>query len=175
MMGIITAATALNLPDFRAAKRTFALLTRVAGRAGRGTMPGRVIIQTALPDHPAIVYASRHDYDGFYREELGHRKALHLPPVAAMARLTVRATGEDRAKPAAEALAAQLQRTRKPTAMILGPSPAHLYRLRGDYRWHVIVTAKTLDALLARLAPVRAQRRVGGAQVTIDVDPWSPW
>ena len=175
MIGIINADTALHLPDFRAAERTFDLLTQVAGRAGRGTMPGRVIIQTALPDHPAIVYASRHDYDGFYREELGHRKALHLPPVAAMARLTVRATREDRAKTSAETLAAQLQRTRKPTAMILGPSPAHLYRLRGDYRWHVIVTAKTLDALLARLAPVRAQRRVGGAQVTIDVDPWSPW
>ncbi len=175
LIGIINADTALHLPDFRAGERTFDLLTQVAGRAGRGTAPGRVIIQTALPDHPAIVHASRHDYEGFAREELQHRRALHLPPVAALARLTVRAKREERAKTAAETLAAQLQRVRRPAAMVLGPSPAHLYRLRGFYRWHLIVSAKTLDALLARLAPIRRLRHAGGALITIDVDPWNPW
>ena len=175
LIGVINADTALHLPDFRAAERTFDLLTQVAGRAGRGTAPGRVIVQTALPDHPAIVYASRHDYEGFAREELRHRQALRLPPTAALAQITVRAKREDRAKAAAEALAVQLQRLRRPAGMLLGPSPAHVYQLRGHYRWHLILSAKTPDALLARLAPIRTLRHIGGALITIDVDPWNPW
>ncbi|MBI4227225.1 MAG: primosomal protein N' [Candidatus Omnitrophica bacterium] len=175
LIGVVNADTALHLPDFRAAERTFDLLTQVAGRAGRGTLPGRVIVQTALADHPAIVHASHHDYDGFYREELRHRRALKLPPVAALAQLTIRARVEDHARTAADMLLRQLQAVRRPAAILLGPSPSPLYRLRGQYRWQIMLSARTLEQLLARLAPVRALRRIGRARLTIDVDPWSPW
>ncbi len=175
LIGVINADTALHLPDFRAAERTFSLLTQVAGRAGRGSLPGRVIVQTSLPKHEAIVAASRHDYAAFARAELAHRRALQLPPLTAMAQITVRAPREPQAREAAEALVERLQRLRRPAATLLGPAPSPWARLRRLYRWQLIVTARTREALLTRLAPIRGLRRLQGAQILIDVDPWNPW
>lgn len=175
LIGVVNADTALHLPDFRAAERTFDLLTQVAGRAGRGTLPGRVIVQTALPDHPAIMHAKQHDYTGFYAEEMQHRRALKLPPTTALAQITVRARKEDLARVEAEKMLARLTRVKRPAAVILGPTPSPLYRLRGHYRWQIVLSATTLKYLLSRLEPIRGLRRSGSAIVTIDVDPWSPW
>lgn len=175
LIGIINADTAMHLPDFRAAERTFGLLTQVAGRAGRGEAPGRVVIQTYLPTHYAIVAASRHDYEGFYRQELAHRRALRLPPVAALALVTVRALQEPKAKAAAEQVAATLRSAPRQRVAVIGPTPSPVYRLRRYYRWQIVVKANSWPALLARLRPIRGRRHLGGAQILIDIDPWSPW
>ena len=175
LIGIVNADTALNLPDFRAAERTFGLLTQVAGRAGRGTLPGRVIVQTWLPDHYAIVAASHHDYHTFYQQETAYRRTLRLPPFTAIAQLTICARKEARAEAAARRLAERLRLSGCPANALVGPSPSPVYRIRGLYRWQVLVKATRLATLVKRLAPIRGLRFLDGAHLVIDVDPWSPW
>jgi len=175
LIGVINADTALNLPDFRAAERTFSLLTQVSGRAGRGSAPGRVIVQTSLPDHYAIVAASRHDYEAFYHQELRHRRALQLPPGATLAQITVRSLHEPKAKAAAHTIVEQLQQAKHPKATVIGPAPSPVYRIRRYYRWQIVVSAHSARALLTRLEPIRSLRRLAGAQLVIDIDPWAPW
>jgi len=143
VVGVISADTALNLPDFRAAERTFQLLEQVAGRAGRGLRGGQVVIQTYHPDHYAIRAVERHDYVGFAQKELSFRRQVDYPPYVRMARLLYRHSDPRRAQVAAENLAERLRRelTRRglPTTDLIGPAPAFFARLRGLHRWQIIL------------------------------------
>ncbi|HZO82083.1 MAG TPA: primosomal protein N' [Candidatus Binataceae bacterium] len=176
LVGVVLADLGLNLPDFRSAERTFQLLTQVAGRAGRGERPGRVLIQTYAPHHYSIRAARDQDYERFIRRELRLRQELGWPPFARMA--LVRIEGAEAAAVAATAqrAAAALRAQVKDDAMrVLGPAPAPIERLRARYRWQVVVKSQeqaamraALGAMLARLGPREAR---AGILVGVDIDP----
>ncbi len=148
LVGVITADTALNIPDFRAGERTFQLLTQVAGRAGRGDKGGEVIIQTYTPEHYSIQAAANHNYTAFYREELAFRRELGYPPYKFLARLLISGPVErevvETAHRVFEALQLQLGALgiRPEDAEVFGPSPAPLSLVRNRYRWHIIAKGK---------------------------------
>ena len=185
LVGVVLADLGLNLPDFRAAERTFQLLTQVAGRAGRGERMGRVLIQTYAPHHYSIRAARDQDYDRFIRRELRLRQELGWPPYSRMA--LVRIEGAEAAAVAAMAERAakalrgltevqHLKKDGKGDAMrVLGPAPAPIERLRGRYRWQVVVRSAEAAAMRAALASMQAQLgghdARGGVFVGIDLDP----
>lgn len=167
LVGVISADTALYFPDYRASERTFQLLAQVAGRAGRSILGGRVIVQTYTPQQPCIQAASRHDYRGFYQQELAFRREHGYPPFARMARLLYYDTSLRRCRQESERMRAYLEdRVRRlglPWADIIGPAPCFLSRLRGRHRWHILVRCEAPYPLLANLAHDTAWR--------VDVDP----
>lgn len=171
LVGVISADVTLNLPDFRAAERTYQLLEQVAGRAGRGARAGEVVIQTYRPDHPAVVAAATHDPAAFYESETRDRRELGYPPFGRLADVHVR--GRDRAEVAttADAVARALEKQVPDTWRVLGPSPSPLARLKGVWRWHVLVKAPEgadlAGALGAALASVPSPDSV---TVGADVD-----
>jgi primosomal protein N' (replication factor Y) len=173
LVGVVSADTSLNLPDFRAGERTFDLLTQVAGRAGRGERPGRVVIQTYCPHHYAIQAAMRHDYERFYREEINMRRQLKLPPFVHLIELTVRGSSQRRVDEAAGRLAERLKRSANPRRIkVLGPAPHRIPRLRRSYRMCVLLKGGTVTAMVALLRLAFAPgRRFQGMPVTVDVDP----
>jgi primosomal protein N' (replication factor Y) len=145
LVGVVNADTALHLPDFRAGERTFQLLTQVAGRAGRGERPGRVIIQTYTPDHYAVDAASRYDYDGFVGAELAYRERLAYPPYRRLARLMLAHTNPRTARDEAMRLQRALAHRRSEMGSeteITGPSPAYVQRLRGRWRWQLLLRGR---------------------------------
>jgi primosomal protein N' (replication factor Y) len=143
VVGVISADTALNLPDFRSGERTFQLLTQVAGRAGRGLLGGRVILQTYHPDHYAVVAAASHDYAGFAARELAFRLEQGYPPYRRLAKLVYEDTSLSRARAQTEALAETLRdalaRQGLPVTDLIGPVPAFFARLQDRYRWQVLL------------------------------------
>jgi primosomal protein N' (replication factor Y) len=143
LVGAVLADVSLNLPDFRAAERTFQLLTQVAGRAGRSPLGGKVILQTFQPDHYVIQSAARHDYASFYRQELAYRKTLGYPPFNRFVRLEYRHARADQAESAAQTLAAQIRgwiESESLTATsLIGPAPCYFERMSGLYRWQIIL------------------------------------
>jgi primosomal protein N' (replication factor Y) len=145
LVGVMNADIGLHLPDFRAGERTFQLLTQVAGRAGRGERSGRVIIQTYQPDHYAIEAASRHDYAGFAATELDARRLAHYPPYARLVRLMFGHTNAAYAREEARRLHRALSVRRAEfgsDADLLGPSPAYIPRLRGRWRWQLVLRGR---------------------------------
>ncbi len=175
LVGVLAADAGLWLPDFRAAERTFALLTQVAGRAGRGERPGRVVVQAFKPDHPAIAAALAHDYRAFAEREWRARRALHYPPDAAMAVLLVRDEEQPRAFERAGLLRAAIHEAGEQHVAVLGPALAPLARLRGAWRVQVIVRARKRRrlslALSAGLRSVLGDARVMPRWLAVDVDP----
>jgi primosomal protein N' (replication factor Y) (superfamily II helicase) len=153
LVGVISADTGLNLPDFRAGERTFQLLCQVAGRAGRGFMPGRVIIQTYSPEHYAVQAASRHDYLAFYVKELEYRRKFGYPPFSPLACLTFSHINETACFREMERMAQLLmvEKDRKglPDLRLIGPMPAFVPRLRGHYRWQLVLCGTDLDDSLS--------------------------
>lgn len=144
LVGVVSADTGLNLPDFRAAERTFQVLTQVSGRAGRGLLGGRVILQTYQPEHYAIRAAAGHDYQAFHREEIAQRRGLNYPPFRRLARLVYRHLRESRAQAEAERLATAIRKTirdHEAQADLIGPAPCFFRRVRGEYRWHLVLRA----------------------------------
>lgn len=141
LVGVINADTALHLPDFRAAERTFQLVTQVAGRTGRGKQGGHVLVQTLSPEMPAIQAALRHNYAAFAAAELPHREALGYPPFGAMVRIVIRGPKEAATRATADELARRLRErgggTTTPAVRVLGPAPAPMAKLRGDFRYQV--------------------------------------
>lgn len=173
LVGVISADTALNLPDFRAGERTFQLLTQVAGRAGRGFIPGRVIIQTYAPHHYAIISSVTHDYKGFYKKEIALRKELLLPPFSNMITITLRSYKEERAKSVAEELARKLCKA-KPIGCyeVAGPVPDMIYRLRRQFRWNIILKVKNIDKVTEQLKDTIKKFRVSSSvRLAVDVNP----
>ena len=155
LVGIVAADMGLFLPDFRASERTFQLLTQVAGRAGRSALGGQVIVQTYHPDHYAIVAASHHDYESFYRQEMGFRREQGYPPVCRLARLVYyhsqRAQAQAEATRMAELLRAEIDRLALAETDLIGPAPCFFSRQRGDYRWQVVVRSPDPTPLLRSL------------------------
>lgn len=181
LVGVINADTALHLPDFRAAERTFHLITQVAGRTGRSERGGRVIVQTFSPDHPAILAAARHDYENFVGQELPVRKLLGYPPYTRMVRIVVRGEDETRTSEFAKLFAESLRKenetlshTHAPGSSfkMLGPAPAPFAKLRGLYRFHIHLHALDGDLLRETVRTVSLRLKTPKEiQWIIDVDP----
>jgi primosomal protein N' (replication factor Y) len=171
LVGVVLADIGLHLPDFRAAERTFQLLTQVAGRAGRDLAPGRVVIQTYSPDHYAIRPVLAHDYEGFYAEELGHRAELGYPPFGYLVHALVSGVEEAKARAAADLLAGAVAPGEG--MELLGPAPAPLARLRGRYRFQLLAKGPDQEALRCVAEQLRAaSARLGeGLQASIDLRP----
>jgi len=177
----VNADTALHLPDFRAAERTFQLVAQVAGRTGRGKRGGRVLVQTLNPDHPAIVAAVRHDFPKFAAHELAVRRAGYYPPFTAMVRLVVRGPAEVAARESAVHLGERLRRAAAANeaqdaaeaVRILGPGQAPIGRLRGEHRFQLQLQASDAANLktIVREA-VKGFTPPDDVRWTVDVDPW---
>jgi primosomal protein N' (replication factor Y) len=176
LVGVIDADLALHLPDFRAAERTFQLMTQVAGRAGRGERAGRVLVQTRQPAHHALVHAAAHDVEGFLRDELALRKSPPYPPELALVNLTVSGPEEGPVQHRAAALAdwcAALAERHALDLTVLGPAPAPIARIKDRWRWHVLLkgSGETIGRVVRALAP-----RLGGdpqVRIALDRDPTS--
>jgi primosomal protein N' (replication factor Y) len=172
LTGVISADAMLGLPDFRAGERTFQLLTQVAGRAGRGDRPGRVVIQTYYPDHPAVRLACRHDVTTFLAEELVFRRGFGYPPITRLALVRFEAADERRCRSAAEA-AAEAVSPLPARVRLRGPAPAPLERIRNHWRWQILLTAANRELLRECLEKIEGLKVPRNVRRVIDVDPTS--
>ncbi len=173
LVGVVGADAALGLPDFRAAERTFQLLTQVAGRAGRGLSPGKVILQTYFQDHYAVQYAAGHDFIGFYEKELQFRSWMHYPPYSALANVLVRSDKLDDALQWSGILGKWFDSTRHEGVRVLGPAAAPIMRLKRDYRYHFVLKSpsrKNLNTTLRAMLAYAAQEKIPRTQIIVDVD-----
>jgi primosomal protein N' (replication factor Y) len=190
-VGIIYADMALHQPDFRAGERTFQLLTQVSGRAGRGDVEGEVFVQAFTPFHPAIQYARRHDFVGFYEQEVEFRDQLKYPPASRVALLTLKGRNEDKVKFSAEHVKREIEskvQGSKPKAMgeaaapslepaalnlmISGPAPAPLVRAENFYRYQIMLRTRAMSALSRELAKiVQALTLPDDVMLAVDIDP----
>jgi primosomal protein N' (replication factor Y) len=173
LVGVVGADIALGLPDFRAAERTFQLLTQVAGRAGRGQTPGKVVLQTYFPDHYAVQYAAHHDFIGFYEKELRFRSWMHYPPYSALANVLIRSDRLDEALQWSGILGKWFEKTRHEGIRVLGPAAAPILRLKRDYRYHFILKSASrekLNTLLRTMLAYAAAQKIPRTQVIVDVD-----
>lgn len=181
LVGVINADTALSLPDFRAAERTFQLVSQVAGRAGRGNIPGRVIVQTIDPHAPAIVHASTHDYVSFASEELATRRQAGMPPLSRMARIVLRDEDFTKVQKHANEVAAEIRAAAGkrgvgtpggPSLHVVGPMPCPVARIAGFHRYEIDLTSPARMLIQDVLADVRARGMlVSDASTAVDVDP----
>jgi primosomal protein N' (replication factor Y) len=176
LVGILGADFALGFPDFRAAERTFQLLTQVAGRAGRGETPGRVILQTYFPDHYAVQFAAQHDYRGFYEKEIKFRRWMHYPPFTSVANVLVRSQDLDEAMRVTGALGKWLEKAPKKNVRVLGPAPAPIVRLKREYRYHFLLKSSSrteLNSLLRAMLAHAAEQKLPRQTIAVDVDALS--
>jgi primosomal protein N' (replication factor Y) len=177
LVGVISGDTALALPDFRAAERTFQLITQVAGRAGRGDNPGRVVLQTFLPDDPTIQAAIRQDFAGFAKGELVSRREVGLPPFARMVRIVLRDQEQPKLSRMSEELAARLAdaaMSENGAVKTKGPMPCAISRIAGYYRNQIVMTCATAGPLQRILAAVREKGGLAKSdKIAVDVDPVS--
>ena len=177
LVGVIMADLGLHMPDFRAAERTFQLLTQVAGRAGRAAAPGRVIVQSFVPNHYAIRAAQMHDFEAFYAEEIEQRASLGYPPFGHLAHLVISTPDETQARETTESLAGALRqairRGETPPVEVLGPAPSPLPRLRGKYRFQLLIKAPDEGAVhaAARQLADRIAKLPRAVQASLDVNP----
>ena len=176
LVGVISADTALNLPDFRAGERAFNLLTQVAGRSGRSEAGGNVIVQTYMPEHYSIQAAQGHDYLRFYREEIGDRKALLYPPLSHAATILLRGEVEDEVIQTANHLLDQLEvfkKDRFPLVEIRGPVPAPLAKIRNKFRWHFLLRSEDVRELRELIQCAVSETSSAGIDLIVDIDPIS--
>ena len=176
LVGVVGSDAALSFPDFRAAERTFQLLTQVAGRAGRGETPGKVVLQTFYPDHYAIQYAAAHDYRGFYEKEARFRSWMHYPPFNAVSNVLVRSTKLDEALTWSGILGKWFEATRLEGVRVMGPAAAAIVRLKTEYRYHFLLKSASRErmngALRAMIEHAVAQK-IPRANLVVDVDALS--
>jgi primosomal protein N' (replication factor Y) len=167
LVGVVNADIGLNLPDFRAGERTFQLLSQVAGRAGRGSLGGQVIVQTYSPENYAIRAMAKHDYALFYNQEITYRRQLHNPPFTRLARLVYHHINDILCQREAERMKLLLIKEKDSRGIaglsFIGPAPAFIHRLRGRFRWQLILRGTDLSAFL-KIIPVPQGW-------TVDIDP----
>jgi primosomal protein N' (replication factor Y) len=177
LVGVVSVDAGLALPDFRAAERTFQLITQVAGRAGRGDLPGRVLIQTYHPDHYALKHATAQDYQGFYDEEIRHRRSYGFPPFVALALFLVRNKDATRARSIAQELRNHLNQANDQHACrILGPAPAPFARLREEYRIQLLIKSRSrrqMRAVIDQALKTFEEAGNDSRSVTLEIDPVS--
>ena len=177
LVGVVSVDAGLALPDFRSAERTFQLITQVAGRAGRGERPGQVLIQTYHPHHYALRHASAQDYHAFYNEEIKHRQNHSYPPFVALTSILVHGVELDRVRSDAITLRSELDKANEDRACrILGPAPAPLARLKGEFRFQLLIKSRSRKKMrdIADLAIKRAiEQGVNGRSINLDIDPVS--
>jgi primosomal protein N' (replication factor Y) len=176
LIGVISADLSLNLPDFRAAERTFQLLTQVSGRSGRGDVSGRVIIQTLNPEHYAVARARNHDYVSFYNDEIALRKTSAYPPFSRMITLHLSAINKDRAEQDIAVLKAKLDAIRKKERSfqridVMGPTRSPIEKIRGRYRWQILLKGKEIVPLHELARAILRLEKTGSLRITADVDP----
>ncbi len=172
LVGIVSADTSLNIPDFRASERTFQIITQVSGRGGRGDVPGRVIIQTLNPEQYAITYAKDHNYLGFYNEEIATRRALSYPPFSRMVKFRISSTKESRVKEGAALLGEVARKmTKDYTIDVLGPAEAPIAKIKGRYRWQMLLRGNDVKKLHALSGKILEQAGKSDADIRLDVDP----
>jgi primosomal protein N' (replication factor Y) len=176
LVGVVSADSQLSLPDFRAAERTFQLLTQVAGRAGRGDLPGEVLVETYYPEHYAIQLAARQDYLAFFEKEVQFRRLLHYPPFTALASILVRDTKIENAIRWSRQLSAFLAPQESRGVKVLGPAAAPLARLKREYRFQFILKAPKraqLTRVVSELLAFSEEKEIPQKAVLVDVDPLS--
>ena len=173
LVGVVGADFALGLPDFRAAERVFQLLTQVSGRAGRGDLPGKVLVQTYYPDHYAIKFAAEHDYAGFVAKEMQYRRWMHYPPFSVLANVVVQSEKLEEAAAWSGTLGRWFQETRLEGVRVLGPAAAPIVRLKRIYRYHFVLKAEkrqVLQGVLRGMLGFADARGIPRRGVMVDVD-----
>ncbi len=177
LVGVVSVDAGLALPDFRAAERTFQLITQVAGRAGRGELAGQVLIQTYHPGHYALRHASAQNYQGFYDEEIRHRQNLVYPPFVSLATLLVRGPELSRVRADALTLRKELdQANTERLSRVLGPAPAPLARLKGEHRYQLLIKSrsrKQLRAIVDRAIRAAVESGINARSLNLEIDPVS--
>ncbi len=173
LTAVINADSILGYPDFRSAEKTFYLLTQVAGRSGRGILPGRVVIQTAFPQHYAIQHVVRHDYDGFFASEIEFRKRFKYPPVTGMIAILLRGENVEKVEKLARTLGARLEEAAQAAGdvRIQGPAPAPLSRIKGVFRYQILLRSAHKAVLRKAVDTAMSGLTISGVDVTVDVDP----
>ncbi len=173
LVGVVGCDHALSMPDFRAAERVFQLISQVSGRAGRGALAGRVVVQTYYPDHYAVVAATKHDYASFAERELKYRRWMHYPPFGSLANVLVHSAKLEEAAGWSAELGKWFQKAAPEGVRVLGPCTAPIARIKGVYRFHLILKAGSRNALHAALRGMLAHAETAGVprrNVTVDVD-----
>ena len=173
LVGVVGADLQLGLPDFRAAERVFQLLTQVSGRAGRGLLPGKVLVQTYHPDHYAIQFAATHDYPGFVAKEMQYRRWMHYPPFAVLANVLVQSEKMEEAAAWSSTLGRWFQQARLDKVRVLGPAEAPIVRLKRIYRYHFVLKAERRQALgetLRRMLAFAETQSISRRNLVVDVD-----
>jgi primosomal protein N' (replication factor Y) len=176
LVGVVNADGALGFPDFRAAERTFQLLTQVAGRAGRGDSPGKVILQTLFQDHYAVQFAAQHDFSGFYDRELRFRSWMHYPPFTALANVLIRSDRLEDALKYSGLIGNWFKDTRHEGIRVLGPAAAPIVRLKTEFRYHLMLKSNSrerLNATLRAMLAYASEQKIPRLNVTVDVDAMS--
>ena len=176
LVGVVGSDAALSFPDFRAAERTFQLLTQVAGRAGRGDTPGKVVLQTFFPDHYAIQFAAAHDYHGFYEKEIRFRSWMHYPPFNAVSNVVVRSSKLDEALAWSGILGKWFEANRLEGIRVMGPAAAVIVRLKTEYRYHFLLKSASRERMNAALRSMLAyadEQKIPRNNVVVDVDALS--
>jgi primosomal protein N' (replication factor Y) len=175
LVGVVSADASLNLPDFRSSERTFQLVTQVMGRAGRGDKPGRVLVQTLAPEHYALTHAVAHDFEGFYQKEIAFREDVGYPPFAHLASLTISSIAAAQAEHCSEEAAAQLRKIKGDCRLrveILGPVTAPLGKVRGRFRWQILLKGRERSDLHRLLFHFRGgYNHPSTVRLVVDVDP----
>jgi primosomal protein N' (replication factor Y) (superfamily II helicase) len=182
LVGVVSADSTLNMPDFRAKERTFQLLTQVSGRAGRGVLPGQVVVQTFSPEDPSVVYAQKHDYVAFFNQEIKFRKALGYPPFNHLLRVVISSEDENRVIKNAQDLGGALRQgvskynnSNTNQLEILGPAPSPLSKLKNRYRWQVILKGKSVvdlkEIMGKAIKDLYEYSVTGGISLSLDLDP----
>lgn len=173
LVGILAADMALNLPDFRASERTFQLLTQAAGRAGRSDLEGRIVLQTYAPEHPAIQFALKHDYVGFYTEELLERKDLNYPPFGSLARILFAHPQREKTHAVAKKMIAELVQRADDDLWVLGPVDAPLEQLQSLYRVHALLKHPDIKKIKPLLRTLLYKYGAQLQRITLDIDPYN--
>jgi primosomal protein N' (replication factor Y) len=173
LVGVVSADVGLGLADFRASERTFQLLTQVAGRAGRGEQPGEAIVQTLYPDHYSIQFACRQDYPAFYQREIAFRTAMRYPPVVSLVNAVVRSRTFAGAMDDAADVVQKVRDGGASALRVLGPAPAPLGKLRGEYRAQLLIKGTNRRKIREALQAALASRPDLQRRMIVDVDPLS--